>query len=414
MGIQILPENPSLGQALGKGFTSGLAETLPKYAERGALSQGLKNLAERAGNMSPLELVAEAQKIPGMTDQKLQSIMPFLEGQRAETAALKEYGMTPSYDQGVQDTQTESVIPTSQGPEVIETATERPIGKKGISSPVDFNQIDEDREYFGQARDPSYIAAQAAITRKKSGRSPEEERKHLSEKYANLQQREKEYLANKTELQTQLRDRVTLISQGAGFSAIPDEYQEQLISKADEMLKKDPSNPARIVENLKGEVQRFMETRASVKNFKPGLFGKGTSKRRLDSLRKAYEEKGMLSLFEKDLTNHLDLTAPYAFKLTYGESPEIKSTLSRLKNAFNPGEKRSQDVYEKIAKTLTPEDSLLGIGLDLRKKGYNPEEFMRYITENNRDILSTHQLREIEQGTRQFTPSLSDLYYVGI
>jgi len=380
MSIQIMPEMPTTGQALGQAFTRSLAENLPKHVERGALSAGLKSLGERAGGMDPLQLIAEAEGLPGMTDQKLSTLIPFLQSARAEAAAEREISQP--------------------------LAPKEKLIKKEEDA---ISELDETSPYFAQKLPPEIIRSKARKARKLTGRTFAEEEAIQKEKFSQKTQRQQKYLDSKATLQEGVRSRVQDISQGLGFSAIPNEYLEQVISEAENELKKDPANPLKVIEKFKNPIKSFMETRADLKNFSPSIMGKGTSQRRLYEIREKYKKDGVLSLLEKDLTNYLGLSAPYAFKTAYGESAPIKSALSSLKKSFAPSSKKSEEVFRRVADKITPNDSILGIGIELRKKGYSPEGFLSFV--KDAVDLSPHQERELQQQTRNFSPTLSDIYY---
>src|ERR1700677_779209 len=66
----------------GEGLGKGLGEALPKEVAQQRLSSGLKNFAQNAGNLSPLEAATQLFSIPGVTPQMVQVLPQLLQQQQ--------------------------------------------------------------------------------------------------------------------------------------------------------------------------------------------------------------------------------------------------------------------------------------------------------------------------------------------
>lgn len=67
---------------VGAGLGKGLAEALPKEVQQYRLQQGLKQFAEQAPGMNPLQAFAQAAGIPGVTPQMIQALPEIVKQQQ--------------------------------------------------------------------------------------------------------------------------------------------------------------------------------------------------------------------------------------------------------------------------------------------------------------------------------------------
>lgn len=74
----------------GSGLGQGLGEALPKEIAQQRLSSGLKNFAQNAGNLSPLQAATQLFSIPGVTPQMVQVLPELLKRQQYAQAMSQQ------------------------------------------------------------------------------------------------------------------------------------------------------------------------------------------------------------------------------------------------------------------------------------------------------------------------------------
>ena len=400
MSIQVLPEMPTTGQALGQAFTGGLAETLPKYAEKGALSAGLQSLAKKAGTLTPLEMVAHAQRLPGMTDTKLAAIMPFLQSTRAESAAMRESGKMMEEPSAV------------SGDEIPAESDTSPIPIKSKTTMDDEPTVYRGVDYLGLKRPPEFIRAKAVEMRRKTGRTFDEEVRIQQEKYDTKAEQEKQFISSKEQLTPLVMDKLKRITQAYGFEDIPGNMQERKLSSGYEQLKKNPGDPLKVAEDIGKEIDNFMKIRTKLKTGAQrgkAFFNPNAVKASLETAKNLYAKEGEEELFRDDLVNFKDISKPYATLFAFENSSNVKQAL----NSNASGE----TLYSRIEDSLSKKDNLLSIATAIermRKPNTSAHGFLRFVGESNRKNelrLTPFQTRELVEPPRSFEPNLTDILY---
>jgi hypothetical protein len=201
-------------------------------------------------------------------------------------------------------------------------------------------------------------------------------------------------------------------------------------------------SPEKAADKLTSKLLDFAKSRTALKGLTtPALFGgevKGKEGlKKLDAIRKEYEDNDRLELFSDDLVGSSGLSTPVANYLAFpikgnkdinnfAESTRTKSNFLSLgplisglkeKTSFinrKKGTKRTdQEIGDFVSSHLGDNDSLNSIALTFKGRGYDPQKIMDIVQENwnaGKTRLNKRQQRELE--TRgSFRPTMRDIAY---
>lgn len=417
--VQYIKQPNALAQ-FGTGFGQGLAEQLPKEIERGRLAGALKNV-QGMQNASPLEQFSYLAPYMADKPQLLQNTTELLK-HAAQTNALKQQADIQGQPrqnpfQNIMDQESQGT-PSITTPEGIEAT-------KGSYIPPTYSQIlaragqlaQQNPQLYGNDPNKAIAAAQEEANLEKA----------RNEAFQGRRQNEKGLLGDlKTSLQNEAERR--------GVKIPGNEYTE-LENQAKEMFKpKSEGGRGMTEEQIKDELGKRADDISrdyqNLKNLGPGLvLGRETkeTKRSMESLRKKFADRGQLENFADTLVSDLKLSPQVAAYYTYPvkDNREISNYINGLPKLTNnqiikenpdasfddieriKGEKTIKAAPE-IAKMMGKNDSPMAIAMYMRSKGYDPYEFLTYLSENRKKLqLTEAQGRELDK-PRNFTPTLSD------
>lgn len=385
--VQILPEEGNVFGRLGKGLGQGISQQLPKEIERGRLASGLSGLAQQTGN-PVFNQIAQLQSIPGISEnpQLMQSLLPYLQGQGGLQEARK--GPPP----GTAASQPSSGSGLGGG--MPGTAEESP-RLAGTTEGLQQRALELNRLY--PVRFPN-IEAATAQAEKEFGRQEDLLAKTGSEYDTMLEK----YLQKQG---------------GRTFADVFGTQQDAFKKQAEEAVLSGKMTDKQAARHFGQQALNFAETRQRLKNI--GVFSEGSRAGKTESfgqIRDEYKKLGRLKEFRDDLRTFQGLSKGASSYLAYPSEnvgigkaiKEATSAGSKIKGIF-----ADQKIAEKVAKNITPQDSLQSISFRMKENGLNPQKFMSDMNRlyNEGKVQLTEQQAKELQDPIDERGNLNDLYY---
>lgn len=396
---------------LGTGVGRGLAEQLPKEIERTRLSQGLKNLGKQK-DLNPFQQFAGLAGLPGITPQMIQTggdllrQQAIINGLNRNTPAspykpIEELRPGPATTTGSTEAALNPYIPPS-GPE-----QERLARQLMANEPQVYRDIE---------------SARNAIANQISG--------NVQESNAKLAKRELEESVQ-TRSEQKLRDEL-----GTVGAQIPGTLLSRLQQEAvdDVTGKKLSADAAKVKYGKKAtEISKDFSNIRSWGGL--GLITKDPKElvQSISTLQHKAKDGGYQREAAESLIADNGLTPQFAYANMYPVS-EIKPLNDELKKLPNiktrvekvPGQPGlgglgltrpknenadalTSEISPRLARAMGLEGSPLSIAYELEKKGYNPQVWKKYLSDNIDNLnLTTHQLDELEKPQPSFFGWLND------
>lgn len=396
MSIQVLPENQgNILNRVGRGFGQGLASQLPQEVERSRLASGLKELGNKKG-LDPFQQFSELSSIPGVTPQMIQSGSELLR-QQARGRALADF-------QSSQNKPKPS--PFSQ--------TRETTGKKGSNAPsiTQEQPLAEIQEgYIPPTKDEEFARAGQIYNEspERFGNDPQKALDFVASETQRNQERNQAYQKKHDNL-NEIQDKVVsrLDSQynklNGGNPRIPSELYSQIEDQAIQATKSKKEGGEGLTE------QQAMKKYGDKLNDADKTFSKideignwGITTRRasstLRSMKQLQEEMEKLDQtdnYAKELISEAKLSPQMAYAQaepvyripslnSYIKSlPEGKSQETLAETVLDiPGTLKIAPNLAKFVKD-NEKASPLAIAYELEKKGYDPETWLKYLTDNSK------------------------------
>lgn len=447
-----------LGTGIGKGF----AEQLPKEFEHQRLRSGLQNLADKSGELSPEQFLAEAAGTYGITPQMIQSFGDIAQKKRMRSnygnePALRNESINPQLSQGLsgvnfanrpssnQDLYQKQQMQPAQlaqsqkwdfkedkirrdGDRIPQTESpvENPLSNKFVPVSSWSPQKKQDQIDYELYKDPDASIEQAiqrADAKEKAEMAkPESERKIQG------------YLkGTQQELDDEFDKQLSTILQKQGKEIYADLTGETLLrlkKAAYEDLSTTPNaNEKQIVEKWIKKGQHLVKSKGLINTharrdfndrISPGK--KEENLKRLISAQKIFDETGNLDEFyeilktknSEDKTGY-DLTPGGAALIAYPRSEPVKKL---IKQNVSWGQvrqdqsiPRTRKFAQEISQELKNKDSLLAIAREMKQsnKNFNESAFFDYFRENQNNLgLSPHMQEELLEGVGDIIPNWGD------
>lgn len=385
--VQILPEEGNVFGRLGKGLGQGLAQQLPKEMERGRLASGLSSLAQQTGN-PVFGQIAQLHSIPGISEnpQLMQTLLPYLQGQGGLQEARK--GAPP----GTAAAQPSAGAGLGGG---LPGTTQETSRLTGTTEGLQQRALELNRLY--PVRFPN-IEAATAQAEKEFGRQEDLLAKTGTEYDKMLE----------TYLQKQ---------GGRTFADVFGTQQDSFKKQAEEAVLSGQMTDKQAARHYGQQALDFAQTRQRLKNI--GIFSEGSrggKKESFGHIRDEYKKLGRLREFRDDLRTFQGLSKGASSYLAYPSDnagigkaiKEATSSASKIKGIFS-----DQKIADKVAKNITPDDSLQAISYRMKEKGLNPQKFMsdmNRLYSEGKVQLTAEQAKELQDPIDE-RGNLNDLYY---
>lgn len=426
----------------------GLAEQIPKEAERYRMAQGLKQFEQEASGLSPMQQLARLSSIPGITPQMIQTFgeLGKLEGVRGagpvSTSAIPSASIgSPPASPSIpskQDTTPPASPPTRKPADSFATPTPTPPTPVPVATPrknetpplptpkpVDYNKqfqsltkvedVQNSRAPILTEEDKERAAFD--LLQKYPKRFPgglnEARAKVDAEEASRIKAFEtaKQKRTNDITLQNETVTRFNSKLKGDLPQEIKDTFEQRAVDKV--AAGKATPEQAGIV--AAKEANDFIKDRDLLKTLGSYPLGKVPESliKDLKRIRDSYASIGHLPIFVQDMKNynglgdHLASTVAMPLKTSISNSiPNLKSEGTAKKFA------NSKQLLNKVRDNWDENQSIFSLGLALSDLGWNDEEVMRQVSDmysNNQFPLTSDQKRELDSYYRlEYT--LGDLF----
>lgn len=430
--VQFLPGKRNVLTEIGAGVGQGLSEQLPKEVERYQLSKGLQNFAQQSGQMSPMEQLAYLSSIRGITPQMIQSFGE-LAKQTAQAGALKRGIPGEIKGETAKDLKKEEIgskFPRKSQEQPTQTGQQPPVSITTIdpiqatTKPYIPKSYDEILDRAGQLynenpalykNDPQN-AIQAAVT---------EDTLNQQRSQALQTQRKGEQ-----DVQTRLQSELQAQADRAAVK-VPDNVYSDIETRAFDDVRLGKKTELEAAQHYKKELDKISRDYESIRSLGTmKLLTKSASgnKDALRSLQRKFKDRNDLENFADTIITENKLSPSKAYYLAYpsidekqlakqlGNTPELEKKMSFRKGYPEmeiPPEfirEKTLEVSEKLAPLLGQNGSPLAIAEELKARGYDPMEWMRYLDKNKKNLnLNARQERELDK-PRDFANTLNDLW----
>lgn len=430
-------KQPNIWGRIGSGIGEGFSQNFSKEVERGRLASGLKQFEQESGNLTPMQQLARLAPLVSEYPQLVQSFGDLakrssqIKGLQQAGNAQQQAGAQPRQQPEInlnipgetsanqQPTQTPSV--TSRTP--LE-ATLKPY------IPLNHNERLAEANKLLQQNPQLYPDVQSAMQGVNDQEKANQDINNALQGQRNAELGVQQNLEN--EIKSAVKDANAQIPDNV-FQEIRNEaYDDILTGKKTEKQAADAARKkADLISREYNEVKKLGGL---------GMIGISPKEvlRTVGASQKKFKERGDLENFADTLVGKNGLTDSKAYYLAYPpeQSPVIYNELKNLKHTKELKESRKLNAMggilggdaltnasprtiqkatlefsEKLGPMLKDsEASPLAIAEELKAKGYNPDTWMKYLTDNERKLnLSARQSREIQK-PRSWFPSLNDMY----
>lgn len=409
--VQELTTNSNIFGRLGSGIGQGLAEQIPKEIEHQRLRSGLQNLAQKAGELSPEQYLAEAAGTYGITPQMIQSF--------GEIAKQKARGQALIQSQNSQQKQQAKNSPF---PQQTPKATS-PSGSEipSITKPESLEKIQEgfipptQDELFERAG--KMYNANPALFNHDPAKAIE-----VAENAA---------LRDERRIEAHQRHH-------ANLTALQSAVGEKLAAQAGRLEVKIPSNIYTKIEDEaiqavqpKSKGGRGLTEQQAMKEFGEKLDGISRDYKAIDTLggwgivarpaagtlsniknlQKKFDKRGDTENFGDELISKLSLSPILAYSLaepvsrSYQLNNALKSLpkLKPIETLFESKvpDKILRDKTLEVSKKLAPllkDQSPLAVAFELKKLNYDPNIWLDYLIDNRENLdLKESQGRQLDK-----------------
>lgn len=438
---QLIQQGDIFGR-LGTGVGQGLAEQLPKEIERGRLASGVQGLLSE--NLTPAQFYARALSVPGLIDRPevIQNLQNFArqqsfinQAQGGQTQSPVGGGVPESLGtpkvQAKVGSQGGGMGATAHAPtQQAQQAGQAPISitkPEGVQTaltpyvPPSYQEVDQRAKQKMASNPVEFPTYEAAVNRVNQEIGAEK-----AQYDAKLEQRAREQ-------EVQSRTQAELDSSINPYKGVlPDRMYRNLEQQAfrnvqEGMTEKQAAELARKkAEQLARDVSTIQSWGGSglITNRSTDLF------RAIENLQKKYpdfeDRRDLADLMVAE--NKISPMFAYSLMMPVKSNKELNSEIKNLPTfqagvvptLAKKGEDRSkgvQDITEatlkiapKIFKAMGTQGSPLAVAYELKKKGYDPDIFLQYASDNS-DYLTGYQADQLSKTSPLFFGALNDLWF---
>jgi hypothetical protein len=407
------PLSARLGSDIGK----GLGDQIPKEMQQYRLQEGLKKFAEDAPGLSPLQAYAQAAGIPGIQPQALQSLPEIVKQQQlAQSLGQNQNASTfPSLSQGQDDGQPSTGLTTRPGIEALRNGYIEPTAQQ-----IDARAAELYNSNPGRFKNDPQLALRYAEDEAQRERQINQDFQKQREGQKGLQRDVEGSLQSQSNLlgvkvpgdvYSDIRERAvrSVIPKSEGGEGLTDE--EAKIKYGKEL----------------DAASRDYEALNSIGSITWASQSPKEMIRNLNSTRDQFKKRGDLRNYADKLISTQGLSPSKAYHLAYPNSdvPNLQKTLGKLpdvnpkasatsgflesKTDYNP-DAILNSIVPTLASNLGNQGSPLSVAEDLQAKGYDPDIWLNYLSQNKEKLdLTLRQIDELSK-PRHWFPNLSDIW----
>lgn len=423
-----------IGSSLGK----GLAEQIPKEAERNRLQSGLRELGQKK-DLTPFQQFAELSAIPGATPQMIESGSKLLreQGRRNDYANLANRERQPASNKS------QGNIKDIEFADMQKRGSQRPSNNEELVSPKDFGQP--------QILQENPLRSEAVPALPWTPERKIEEYADLQQKFPNATQPELDQMASENEARELSRPKAVQdrdnyfkqkqidteqsftkhleeLLQKEGKSVYGDLTGETLNNLKRSMASELRTNPKSTIEDVANKwAQKGLQlgkTKNQLREFSnrdilDKIFKGRESFDKLKTYSKIFEETGNSEEFynilksKKDEKNEgFNMSPQGAAYIAYPRSKNVEEYVSKTKNkSLFPSKTTSAEKASNIQKLVSPDDSLLSIAQALKQEDpyFNEREYWDQLRQNQ-DKFNPRQQNEIAEGEGDVFADWGDLW----
>lgn len=418
-----------IGAGLGQGIGQGFQEQFGKQYQQSRLAQGLEELGKNAQNMTPLQQMISAYKIPGFTAEHGYTIMPLLQQEAKRRAGLQRAGgqeQIPGAQPNQQVQPEQKIIAPEKGKEQRKPSLKPKEATEAQLTPIIRKSRDE---LFNEA---SVLSNQDPINFPTPQDALPVVEANEATRIQNLQ--EKRLVGETADtLRTRIQSGLDKFWEKEKTKGqIPGTIQTKLLENVEKDLA-DPSNRLSEQELIKkwgniGQDLARQDTLIREKAASDIFSGNKSPSKILNTIqqsRKVFEKAGALEEFQDIIQEQFGLSPEMASYLTYQPSKELSSILNTVKEpskgSFGVADPKlvtketyrvADEITQKLNTSEQSTDSLLALARLAKSKGLDPKQFLDRINQNAKAgliDLNPRQIREITKGI-PFFPSIGDIY----
>lgn len=399
---------------IGTGIGKGLAEQLPKEIERGRLSAGLKEL-EGQKDLSPFQQFSRLAAIPGITPQMIQSGSDLLRQQARGQALAHQQSMQNQPRPSPFPTQTNKGTPTNLPPSITKGNILERV-QEGYIPPTQDEIFEEaGRRYnenpalYGNDPNKAIEAAEVAASREQA----------INEAYTKQHEKLSHIQDNVVQRLKQQSDRLGVQIPNDTYSTIEDEAVQATKPKKDggqglteqQAMKK----YGKKLDDISRQYAKIGEITGGW-----AITGRSPSNtlRSLKGLQKEFAERKDTNNLALNLISDASITPKLAYSIAQPiyDVPEANKILKELPKlpTLKPLSKfipltteETLEASEKLAPLLSKYENLspLAIAYELEKKGYDPDAWLQYVTDNKKKLnLRERQANQLDTPNNLFEP----------
>lgn len=410
-----LIKNANIFGRIGSGIGQGLSEQVPKEIERNRLSSALTQVGNQQGQ-TPFQqftgLVGAAHEYPQVVQSGAELLRQQGKGRglaNKASAQIEKPNPFQDYQQPIGNQQQNKGITS----------------KEGIRATIE-NYIPKTREErLARAGELYQNEPQLYPTPDSAIQAVDAEENLLQQKNAALQGKRKGEQDVQSRIQNELKYE-------KGESAVPENVYDQVERKAIDAVASGEKTEYQAAKDGKKELDKISREYEAVNSIgKVGFVfrDKDAIRRNLNDIRQGFKERGDLENYADTLVAKNGLSYPKAYYLAYKPSDykELNNELTKVpelmnrKNVYKLGnipynkineknEKMKTQTFGKLAKAMGKNGSPLAVGEELKSKGYDPEDWLQYLSENRKQLdLSERQGRELEK-PKSILPMMNDTW----
>ncbi len=403
---------------IGSGIGKGLAEQLPEEINRGRLAAGLKNLSEKKGQ-TPFQQFSALSSIPGVTPQMIQSGSDLLR-QQARGDALAKFGQD-------QNQQKPNPFPQRQTPGNGQAETNTP----SITQEQPLAEIQQGA--IPPTKDEEFVRAGQLYNEKpeRFGNDPQKALDFVASETDRNQAINQAYQQKHANL-SGIQDNVVarLNSQynklkGEGEATVPAELYSKIEDEAIQATKSKKEGGEGLTEQQAmkkygdklNDAERDFSKIDEIGNWGITLRPANETLRAMKGLQNKMEMLGETDNFAKKLiaSNKLSPTLAYAIAEPVTRVPELGYAMKSLPSIEIRGSRppaqisvpKTLEIAPRLAQIVKNNEkaSPLAIAHELEKKGYDPQTWLKYITDHQKELnLRQRQSEQAETPMNIISP----------
>lgn len=408
-------KNANIFGRLGSGIGQGLADQIPKEVERSRLSSGLQAFEQEHGTLNPIQQLARLSSIPGITPQMIQSFSDLARQQgmaksleKSNTPEQNPYAQNFFGGQSPAASPQESQVPSITSGGLVSQ------NQKGYIQPTTAERDAMGAQVFtaNPARfqnDPNkalaYVDKEVEIQKDR-----DLERQKLAERQQGIQDNVVSRLKQQSgNLGVQIPSNI--------YSAIEDEAIRSVLPTDQGGGGRSEQQAIKEYGKKLDEVSRDYKDLDAMSG--AALIGNksGESLRSINSLQKRFKSRNDTENFADILMskNNISPMMSYAIADKVSDFPDLNKAINRIPVRKDINEslgltrfgvtlplftdyqakEKTREISPGLMKAMGQDGSPLAVAYELEKKGYDPQEWLNYLNEHEKEWNPTvKQLRQ--------------------